>query len=146
MVRQWGQKPLPPWSPKKCLQTCGDIICIPAGGGWLCLATVIAVAARRVVGWDPSGLLGSQVAADALKAAWHQRQPEGPVVFHSGRGSQYVGRAFAALAAAHDIRLFVGRTGVCRGSALAGSFFAGLKDERSGLGSRSPAGYKSLAA
>ncbi|MEU5152334.1 DDE-type integrase/transposase/recombinase [Streptomyces yangpuensis] len=128
---------------------CGDIICIPAGEGWLHLATVIAGAACRVVGWAPPAppaLLGSQVAADALKAAWHQRQPEGPVVFHSGRGSQYAGRAFTALAAAHDIRFFVGRTGVCRGSALAGSFFAGLKDERSGLGSRSPAGYKSLAA
>ncbi|MFD5878311.1 DDE-type integrase/transposase/recombinase [Streptomyces yangpuensis] len=134
---------------------CGDIICIPAGEGWLYCATVIADAACRLPPaacrlprgrLGPSGLLGAQVAADALKAAWHQRQPEGPVVFHSGRGSQYVGRAFAALAAAHDMRLFVGRTGVCRDSALAGSFFAGLKDERSGLGSRSPAGCKSLAA
>ncbi|MGW2275486.1 DDE-type integrase/transposase/recombinase [Streptomyces yangpuensis] len=56
---------------------------------------------------------GDSLAADALKAACHRRQPQGPVVFHSDRGSQYTSQAFTALAAARNIRLSVGRTGVC---------------------------------
>ncbi|MBT2545787.1 integrase core domain-containing protein [Streptomyces sp. ISL-44] len=42
---------------------------------------------------------------------------------------QYTSHAFAALAAAHDIRLSVGRTGVCWDNALDESFFATLKNE-----------------
>ncbi|MFJ4775756.1 DDE-type integrase/transposase/recombinase [Streptomyces sp. NPDC088762] len=66
---------------------CGDITYIPTGQGWLYLATVIDIASRRVVGWSTSDHLGTSLAADALKAACHQRRPEGPVVFHSDRGS-----------------------------------------------------------
>ncbi|WP_158718122.1 IS3 family transposase, partial [Streptomyces sp. NRRL F-2664] len=108
---------------------CGDITYIPTGEGWLYLATVIDIASRRVVGRAISDHLGTSLAADALKAACHQRQPEGTVVFHSDRGSQYTSHAFAALATAHDIRLSVGRTGVCWDNALAESFFATLKNE-----------------
>ncbi|MGN5385679.1 IS3 family transposase [Streptomyces sp. JL7001] len=108
---------------------CGDITYIPTGEGWLYLATVIDIASRRVVGWATSDHLGTQLAADALKAACHQRRPQGPVVFHSDRGSQYTSHAFAALAAARNIRLSVGRTGVCWDNALAESFFATLKNE-----------------
>ncbi|MFI8900615.1 IS3 family transposase, partial [Streptomyces virginiae] len=107
----------------------GDITYIPTGEGWLYLATVIDIASRRVVGWATSDHLGTSLVADALKAACQQRQPEGPVVFHSDRGSQYTSQAFAALAAGHDIRLSVGRTGVCWDNALAESFFATLKNE-----------------
>ncbi|MFF3618894.1 transposase [Streptomyces sp. NPDC002467] len=67
---------------------CGDITYIPTNEGWLYLATVIDIASRRIVGWATSDHLGTSLAADALKAACHQRQPEGTVVFHSDRVSQ----------------------------------------------------------
>ncbi|UQW99287.1 DDE-type integrase/transposase/recombinase [Streptomyces sp. RerS4] len=66
--------------------------------------------------------LGTSLAADALTAACHQRRPRGPVVFHTDRGGQYTSYAFAALAAGHNIRLSVGRTGVCWDNALAEFF------------------------
>ncbi|MFB7175445.1 DDE-type integrase/transposase/recombinase [Streptomyces sp. NPDC056254] len=67
---------------------CGDITHIPTGEGRLYLATVIDIASRRVVGRSTSNHLGTQPAANALKAARHQRQPQGPVVFHPDRSSQ----------------------------------------------------------
>ncbi|MFB7175130.1 DDE-type integrase/transposase/recombinase [Streptomyces sp. NPDC056254] len=68
-------------------------------------------------------------AADALKAARHQRQPQRPVVFHSDRDSQYTSQAFAALAATHDVPPSAGRTGRRWDNALAESFSATLKNE-----------------
>ncbi|MGW6782845.1 MULTISPECIES: DDE-type integrase/transposase/recombinase [unclassified Streptomyces] len=57
---------------------------------------MIDLASRRIVGWATAAHLGISLAADALKAACHQRQPQGPVVFHSDRGSQYTGQTTAA--------------------------------------------------
>ncbi|SCD32700.1 Integrase core domain-containing protein [Streptomyces sp. BpilaLS-43] len=67
---------------------CGDITCIPTGQGWLDLATGIDIASRRVAGWASADHPGTGLVADALTAACHQRRCEGPVVFHSDRGSQ----------------------------------------------------------
>ncbi|MEU2391318.1 IS3 family transposase [Streptomyces sp. NPDC007369] len=108
---------------------CGDITYIPTGQAWLYLATVIDISSRKVIGWATADHLGTSLAADALKAACRQRRPQDPVIFHSDRGMQYTSRDFACLAAAWNIRLSVGRTGVCRDNALAESFFATLKNE-----------------
>ncbi|KPI31950.1 Integrase catalytic region [Actinobacteria bacterium OV450] len=108
---------------------CGDITYIPPGQGWLYLATVIDIASRRVIGWATADHLGTSLAADALATACRQRRPAGPVIFHSDRGTQYTRHAFARLAATLNVRLSVGRTGVCWDNALAESFFATLKTE-----------------
>ncbi|MFF4402858.1 IS3 family transposase, partial [Streptomyces sp. NPDC001480] len=108
---------------------CGDITYIPTDEGWLYLATVIDIASRRVVGWATADHLRTELVADALRVACHQRRPAGSVIFHSDRGSQYTSHEFALLAGETGIRLSVGRTGQCRDNALAESFFATLKNE-----------------
>jgi putative transposase len=108
---------------------CGDITYIPTNQGWLYLATVIDIASRRVVGWATADHLRTELVSDALRAACHQRRPNGPVVFHSDRGCQYTSREFADLAAEFNIQLSVGRTGQCWDNALAESFFATIKRE-----------------
>lgn len=108
---------------------CGDITYIPTDQGWLYLATVIDIASRRVVGWATADHLRTELVADALRAASHQRRPNGPVVFHSDRGCQYTSREFADLAVELGIQLSVGRTGQCWDNALAESFFATIKRE-----------------
>ena len=50
-------------------------------------------------------------------------------MFHSDRGSQHASAELAAWAAAHDVRLSVGRTGSCHDNAVAESFFGTLKNE-----------------
>ncbi|MFJ3763043.1 IS3 family transposase [Streptomyces sp. NPDC090080] len=67
---------------------CGDITYIATEEGWLYLATVIDVASRRVVGWATADHLRTDLVADALTAAYRQRRPTGPVIFHSDRGCQ----------------------------------------------------------
>lgn len=108
---------------------CGDITYIPTDQGWLYLATVIDIASRRVVGWATADHLRTELVADALRAACHQRRPAGSVIFHSDRGCQYTSRELALLADQLGVRLSVGRTGQCWDNALAESFFATLKNE-----------------
>ena len=52
-------------------------------------------------------------------------------VFHSDRGSNYTSREFAQTLKKHNLLQSVGRTGICYDNAMAESFFAALKNERS---------------
>ncbi|RRF99302.1 MAG: transposase [Coriobacteriaceae bacterium] len=65
----------------------------------------------------------------ALKMAYSRGYVAKGAIFHSDRGSQYTSSEFAAWAAAHDVRLSVGRTGSCHDNAVAESFFGTLKNE-----------------
>jgi transposase InsO family protein len=59
--------------------------------GWLYVAFVIDVFARRIVGWRVSSSMHTDFVLDALEQALYARQPElGSLVHHSDRGSQYV--------------------------------------------------------
>jgi transposase InsO family protein len=60
--------------------------------GWLYVAFVIDVFARRIVGWRVSSSMRTDFVLDALEQALYARQPErdGSLVCHSDRGSQYV--------------------------------------------------------
>ncbi|MFD4860611.1 DDE-type integrase/transposase/recombinase [Streptomyces atratus] len=57
---------------------CGDITYVPTEEGWLCLATVIDSASRRVVGWATTSHLRTDLVADALTSAYRQRRPAAP--------------------------------------------------------------------
>ncbi|MFE7623021.1 IS3 family transposase [Streptomyces sp. NPDC057509] len=108
---------------------CGDITYIPTDEDWLCLATVIDIASRRVVGWAAADHLRTDLVADALTSACRQRRPTHPVIFHSDCGCQYTSQQFLSLAAQFGVRLPVGRTGQSWDNALAESFFSTIKRE-----------------
>jgi transposase InsO family protein len=108
---------------------CGDITYINTWQGWLYLATVIDLASRRVVGWAVGDHLKTDLIDAALTDALVRRRPTPGLVFHSDRGCQYTSDQHARLAAAHGIRLSVGRRGQCWDNAVAESFFATIKTE-----------------
>jgi transposase InsO family protein len=108
---------------------CGDITYIPTWEGWMYLATVIDLDSRRVVGWATGEDLRTDLVERALRSAVDQRRPEPGVIFHSDRGCQYTSAQYARAAGEHEVRLSVGRTGVCWDNAVAESFFATLKNE-----------------
>ncbi len=56
--------------------------------GWLFLAVVVDLYARKVVGWSMKPTLSRELAIDALLMAVWRRKPTGPVVVHSDQGSQ----------------------------------------------------------
>jgi transposase InsO family protein len=108
---------------------CGDITYINTWQGWLYLATVIDLASRCVVGWAVAEHLKTDLVDAALTDALLRRRPASGLVFHSDRGCQYTSAQHARLAAAHGVRLSVGRRGQCWDNAVAESFFSTIKTE-----------------
>ena len=99
--------------------------------GWLYLAVVIDLYARKVVGWSMGRRLSSTLVCDALQMAlWRRRPPKGQLIHHSDRGVQYASHAFRKLLKAHGIDGSMSRKGDCWDNAVVESFFGSLKSER----------------
>ena len=69
-----------------------DFTYVSTWQGWLYVAFVIDVFARRIVGWRVSSSMHTDFVLDALEQALYARQPspEEALIHHSDRGSQYV--------------------------------------------------------
>src|SRR3954466_5951592 len=69
-----------------------DFTYVSTWQGWLYVAFVIDVFARRIVGWRVSSSMRTDFVLDALEQALWARQPErdSTLIHHSDRGAQYV--------------------------------------------------------
>jgi transposase InsO family protein len=66
-----------------------DFIYVSTWLGFVYVAVVIDVFARRIVGWRVSSSMRTDFVLDALEQALYARQPErNALVHHSDRGSQ----------------------------------------------------------
>ncbi len=106
-----------------------DITYIPTREGWLFLAIVLDLGSRRVVGWAMHPTLEERLVLAALRMALQQRCPAAGLLHHADRGSQYAGRAYQGLLAAHGLTSSMSRKGNCWDNAVAESFFATLEHE-----------------
>ena len=71
----------------------------------------------------------SRLAVDALDMALRRRLPEGGLLAHSDRGSQYASDHYQRLLARHGITCSMSRRADCWDNAPMESFFASLKKE-----------------
>ena len=98
--------------------------------GWLCVAAVIDLFSRRVVGWSMSAAMTAQLVTDALvMAIWRRGKPDA-LLHHSDRGSQYTSEQFQKLMADHGLVCSMSRSGNVWDNAAMESFFSSLKTER----------------
>jgi len=107
-----------------------DITYCWTGEGWLYLAVVIGLYARKVVGWSMSSRTTSRLVCDALLMAIWRRRPSAGLIHHSDRGVQYASRAFRKLLKVQGIMGSMSRKGDCWDNAVVESFFGSLKSER----------------
>jgi putative transposase len=98
--------------------------------GWLYLAVVIDLYARKVVGWSMSSRMTAQLVCDALLMAIWLRRAKAGLIHHSDRGSQYASHDFRKLLKAHGFKGSMSRKGDCWDNAVVESFFGNLKQER----------------
>ena len=98
-----------------------DFTYVSTWQGWLYVAFVIDVYARRIVGWRVSSSMHTQFVLDALEQALYARQPErnGALIHHSDRGSQYVSIRYSERLADAGIESSVGSKGDSYDNALA---------------------------
>jgi len=98
-----------------------DFTYVSTWQGWLYVAFVIDVFARRIVGWRVSRSMTTDFVLDALEQALYARQPEcdGSLVHHSDRGSQYVSIRYSERLAEAGVEPSVGSKGDSYDNALA---------------------------
>ena len=97
-----------------------DFTYVSTWQGWLYVAFVIDVFARRIVGWRVSTRMQTDFVLDALEQALHNRQPDrGSLTHHSDRGSQYVSIRYTERLSEAGIEPSVGSRGDSYDNALA---------------------------
>lgn len=107
-----------------------DITYIRTHEGWLYLAVVIDLYARKVVGWSMHSRMYTSLVLNALLMAVWRRKPKGKVVIHSDQGSQFTSYEWRSFLKDHNLEASMSRRGNCYDNAVAESFFASLKTER----------------
>jgi putative transposase len=107
----------------------GDLTYLRVGTGWRYLAVVMDQYSRRVLAWSLTRRRTAAVTCGVLTRAAHARGGRGRgVIFHSDRGSEYMGAPFCA----HVARLGFVQSASVRGpgdNAHMESFFHSLKAE-----------------
>jgi transposase InsO family protein len=97
-----------------------DFTYVSTWQGWVYVAFVVDVFARRIVGWRLSSSMRTDFVLDALEQALYDRQPErDALTHHSDRGSQYVSIRYSERLAEAGIEPSVGSRGDSYDNALA---------------------------
>jgi putative transposase len=107
-----------------------DFTYVATWNGFVYVAFVIDVYARRIVGWRASRTASAGFVLDALEQALHARRPvEGGLVHHSDRGVQYVSIKYSERLAKAGIEPSVGSVGDSYDNALAETVIGLFKTE-----------------
>ena len=98
-----------------------DFTYVSTWQGWLYVAFVVDVFARRIVGWRVSSSMRTDFVLDALEQALYARQPDADdaLIHHSDRGSQYLSIRYSERLAEAGIEPSVGSKGDSYDNALA---------------------------
>ena len=98
-----------------------DFTYVATWQGFVYVAFIIDVFARRIVGWRVSRTAHADFVLDALEQALHDRRPvRGSLIHHSDRGRQYVAIRYTERLLEAGIEPSVGSVGDSYDNALAG--------------------------
>ena len=106
-----------------------DLTYVRTGNGFVYVAFVVDVFARRIVGWRVSSSLRSDLALDALEQALRARDTADGLVHHSDHGSQYLAICYTQRLAAAGVEASVGSVGDAYDNAMAETVMGLFKTE-----------------
>jgi transposase InsO family protein len=106
-----------------------DLTYVATWNGFVYVAFVIDVFARKIVGWRASRSLRTDLALDALEQALYARPLDEPLVHHSDRGVQYLSFRYTERLVEAGIKPSVGSVGDSYDNALAESVIGLYKTE-----------------
>jgi len=90
-----------------------DLTYVPTDEGWLYVALVLDLFARKIVGWAMSDTMPQELTLAALWVALGWRDPDAGLVHHSDRGSQYAANDYRGVLKARGITVSMSRKGDC---------------------------------
>lgn len=104
-----------------------DVTYLAVGSRWWYLAAVLDQYSRRVLAWRLGSSRDSSMMRAAVKAALRRRRPPAGLIFHSDRGSEFLGTGFRQCLDDHGVRQSMTRGGAPDENAHMESFFHSLK-------------------
>ena len=106
-----------------------DFTFVATWSGFVYVAFVIDVFARRIVGWRASRSMHTELVLDALDQALHARQVEKGLIHHSDHGSQYLSIRYTDRPTENGVTASVGSVGDSYDNALAETVIGLFKTE-----------------
>jgi putative transposase len=107
----------------------GDLTYLGVAGRWWYLAVVLDQYSRRVLAWRLAATRDSVFTRSLVDAALRRRRPRAGMVFHSDRGSEFLGTPFRQRLIAAGVQQSMTRGGAPDENAHMESFFHSLKAE-----------------
>ena len=107
----------------------GDVTYLKTSEGWCYLSIVMDLHSRKIIGWHINKYMTAELVIKAMQMAINIRQPQGGLIFHSDRGSQYTGKRFRRLLEQNSIKASMSGKGACWDNAVVERFFGSLKHE-----------------
>jgi putative transposase len=106
-----------------------DFTFVATWSGFVYVAFVIDVFARRIVGWRVSRSMHTELVLDALEQALHARKADSGLTHHSDHGSQYLSIRYTERLAEAGVEASVGSVGDSYDNALAETVIGLFKTE-----------------
>ncbi len=106
-----------------------DFTFVATWAGFVYVAFVIDVFARRIVGWRASRSMHTELVLDALDQALYARQVEKGLIHHSDHGSQYLSIRYTDRLTENGVTASVGSVGDSYDNALAETVIGLFKTE-----------------
>jgi putative transposase len=106
-----------------------DFTYVASWAGFIYVAFVIDVFARRIVGWRVSRSMQTDLVLDALEQALHARQVDPGLIHHSDRGVQYLSIRYSERLEENGVNASVGSTGDSYDNAMAETIIGLYKAE-----------------
>ena len=106
-----------------------DITALWTFEGWLYVAAILDLFARRVVGWRAADTPAASICVLALEDAVRARRPASGLLVHSDRGCQYTSVPFQESVRRIDGTSSMSRKGDCWDNAPMESFWSSMKTE-----------------
>ena len=106
-----------------------DFTFVATWSGFVYVAFVIDVFARRIVGWRVSRSMHTELVLDAFEQALHARQAQHRLIHHSDHGSQYLSIRYTERLAENGVEASVGSVGDSYDNALAETVIGLFKTE-----------------
>ena len=104
-----------------------DVTYLAVGSRWWYLATVLDQYSRRVLAWRLASVRDSRLTRATVEAALRRRRPATGLIFHSDRGSEFLGASFRQRLDYHGVQQSMTRGGAPDENAHMESFFHSLK-------------------
>ena len=106
-----------------------DITYIWTREGWLYLSVILDLWSRTVISWDADRSMDENLVIKPLEKALKDRKPNGELILHSDRGSQYASQRLRNILKENNILQSMSSKGNCYDNAPTESFFSTLKRE-----------------